>query len=424
MTRETTFLVRHAITLVLSLLGALIIYLPANSFAEDQDSIPSNAELWEIIQKQQVEIQELRRKLTMMGTEVEATGEMMEQVAEQSGRPPMWADKTSIGGYGELHYNNLDNQKLGGADIDEVDFHRFVVYFGHEFNERVRFFSELEIEHSLVKDTATGSNSGEVELEQAYVDIDLNDEGTHVLRGGLFLIPIGILNETHEPPTFYGVERNNIEKNIIPATWWEGGLGVNGELAPGLSYDLALTSGLAVKSDYKIRGGRQKVGKASAEDPAYTGRLKWIRPGLEVAASVQFQEDLTQEKDNGAIEESEGLLYETHITLSKGRFGLRALYARWDLEAHQAEVLGADKQEGWYVEPSLRLNDRIGVFARFSEWDNEAGSSKDTSFEQFDVGINWWPQESVVFKFDYQDQHAPAGEDEFDGFNLGFGYNF
>ena len=43
---------------------------------------------------------------------------------------------------------------------------------------------------------------GEVELEQAYVQIDVNDRNR--INAGLQLLPIGIINETHEPPTFFG----------------------------------------------------------------------------------------------------------------------------------------------------------------------------------------------------------------------------
>ena len=115
---------------------------------------------------------------------------------------------TNIGGYGELHYNNLSNGT--GSQKKEIDFHRFVLFFGHEFSNKVRLFSELELEHALSGE----SKPGEVELEQAYVQIDLDDNMT--LSTGVFLIPVGIMNETHEPPTFYGTERNPVGKKYHP----------------------------------------------------------------------------------------------------------------------------------------------------------------------------------------------------------------
>ena len=408
-------------------IAAFVLLVLCND-TKSQGTLPSREEMWEIIQKQQQEIEQLKKSLNVVEEEVETTGEMLEQVAEQPlGGGPSWADKTSLGGYGELHYNNLDNQLKGGDDRDQIDFHRFVLYIGHEFNDRIRFFSEVELEHALTFDSNDGDGDeapGEVELEQAYVDIDINAEQTHTFRAGLFLVPVGILNETHEPPTFYGVERNNVESRIIPSTWWEGGLGVVGEIAPGLNYDVAFTSGLAVGDSYSIRGGRQKVAEAKAEDGAFTGRLKWTRPGIELASTFQFQTDITQERSEGAPEESQATLFEIHGVFEQGPFAFRGLYARWDLDADAAEDIGADEQYGWFIEPSLKLFDYFGVFLRYSQWDNSAGNSDSTDTKELDVGVNWWPHENVVFKFDYQNQDAPAKSSEFDGINLGVGYQF
>ena len=175
--------------------------------------------------------------------------------------------ETTIGGYGELHYNNLDKN---GTDEAKIDFHRFVLMFAHDFNDKIRFFSEFELEHALVKDTADGSNGGEVEIEQAYIEMDLDSNSA--IKAGVFLIPVGFLNETHEPPTFYGVERNPVEKNIIPVTWWEAGAMYSAHTDAGISYDLAIHSGLNSATG-SIRAGRQKVANANGDSLAYTGRI-------------------------------------------------------------------------------------------------------------------------------------------------------
>ncbi|MHB8915332.1 MAG: porin, partial [Thiobacillus sp.] len=149
----------------------------------------------------ETENQALKGQLKSTEQKVEAASAQVEKVASN---PPStkasWAENTRIGGYGELHYNNLQDQH-GSSDKDEIDFHRFVLFFGHDFSAKTRFFSELEVEHAVVE-----GGAGAVELEQAYVEHDISD--TLTARGGLFLLPIGILNETHEPPTCYGVERN------------------------------------------------------------------------------------------------------------------------------------------------------------------------------------------------------------------------
>ncbi|MGB1701597.1 MAG: porin [Cycloclasticus sp.] len=363
----------------------------------------------------------LREAVAQTNDKVEAAVIATESIADSSSgiqKLANFADKTTIGGYGEVHYNNLSG-KGGASDKDEIDFHRFVLFFGHEFTDSIRFFSELELEHSL----AGEGKEGEVELEQAYIDFDLNDH--HTARAGLFILPIGIINETHEPPTFYGTERNPIEKNIIPATWWEAGAGLHGQLSNGLSYDVYVHSGLAVPNSFKIRSGRQKLSEAKANDPAATARLKYTGiPGLEIALTAQHQQDMGQGLVDGL---DSGNLIETHAVWSTGPFTLKALYAAWDIDGSAVEAAGADKQKGFYLEPSYRLSEKFGVFARFNQWDNKAGSNsgsaKDSEKEQWDLGVNYWPHEDVVIKADYQYQNNDDGKDQ-NGLNIGVGYQF
>jgi len=384
-------------TITASIIAALF----ASNFAVANEE---TTELRKVIAEQQAVLKSLEKRLDETEHKLEATAEQVEVVTESASS--MFAN-TSIGGYGELHYNNYED-----TDAD-IDFHRFVLFFGHEFSDSVRFFSEFELEHSI----AGEGKSGEVELEQAYVEVDINE--TTSSKVGLFLIPVGIINETHEPPTFYGVERNGVEKNIIPATWWEAGVAFNFKPAGGLSIDGAATSGLLVGDDYKIRGGRQKVAKASAENLAYTGRIKYTAiNGLELAATVQYQTDIAQ---GTALETADATLLETHAIYQVNDFTIRALYARWDIDGAEAKALGRDEQSGWYVEPSYKLNEKVGVFARYSEYDNNAGDNDSTAVESTSVGVNYYLHENVVLKADYEDL---GGAKDSKGFNLGFGYQF
>jgi len=390
---------------------------------------PTPEEMWAIIQQQQAEITRLKEQVAAADEElketsvkVEATASMMEEGMASAGSSlaSSWAERTSIGSYGEMHYNNLENQNGDGGDKDELDFHRFVFFLSHEFSDTTRMFSEVELEHSVAGD---GQN-GEVELEQAYIEHDLNRSTR--FKAGLFLMPVGILNQTHEPDTFYGVERNKVETNIIPTTWWEGGLALSGELAPGLSYETAFTSGLkldAEEGQFKIRDGRQKVSEADASDPAYTANLKYTGiAGLELGATIQYQQDLYQ---GDYSQDVDAMLYSAHLIYRNGPFGLRALAASWDIDDAIDDIAaGADTQEGWYIEPSWLLLRDLGIFARYSEWDNQAGGAGDTQFSEWNLGFNYWLEEHVVFKLDYQFQDAPADQKELDGLNLGVGWSF
>jgi len=323
--------------------------------------------------------------------------------------------ETTIGGYGELHYNNTHSD-VKNEDKTEMDFHRFVLEFGHDFNEKIRFFSEVELEHALVKDTDDGSGPGELELEQAYIEMDLNDSSN--LKAGIFLLPVGIINETHEPPAFYGVERNPVEKNIIPATWWEGGAMYSAYMDNGISYDLAIHTGLSDTTG-SIRGAREKVAKAPADSLAYTARIKYTGvTGLELAGTVQYQSDFSQ--GLGTVGDAEdGTLIETHAIYTTGGLKLTALYASWDINFNGGTTTGKDAQNGSMVEASYKINSNWGVFARQNNWTNDDGA---TDKAQTDIGFNYWPHEDVVFKADYQMQNDDA--DDFDGFNLGVGYQF
>jgi len=388
-----------------------------------EEKTPSLEDMWQLIQAQQVEIQNLKgqlnkteSKLQVTEVKLDATADAIEQGAvggEAVAKVASWVEKTTIGGYGEHHFSRFEDKD------DKVDAHRYVLYFGHQFSDDLRFFSEFELEHGI----AGEGQPGEVELEQAYIEWDYTQN--HSVQFGQFLVPVGIMNETHEPDTFYGTERNLVEKNIIPVTWWETGVNLTGELAPGLSYNLALHSGLEIDTDagkYKIRDGRQKSAKAVAEDLAYTARLKYTGiQGLELGATLQQQQNVTQ----GIVgEDASALLTELHAAYNNGPVQVRALWAEWDIDGTYFEAIGADKQEGWYIEPSYKLTEKLGVFARYSEYNNKAGSGTSIDAEVWEYGVNYWLHPQVVLKADYTDYVNDNGGSDSDALNLGVGWSF
>lgn len=395
---------------------------------------PSLAELWEIVKKQQVQIDALSQqlaatksslatnadKISITEEQITVTADYLEQVTARTAER-----RTRVGGYGELHYNDIDADNA--SDTKRIDFHRFVTFISHDFNARSRFFSEFEIEHSLVKDTSDGSNGGEIEIEQAYIEFDLNDN--HTAKTGLFLVPVGILNETHEPPTFYGVERNDVENIIIPSTWWEAGVAVSGHYDNGLSWDLAVHSGLEMPtsgaSAYRIRSGRQKVANASADDLAYTLRLKYTGiAGLELAGSYHYQSDPSQMSGDSL---ADGSLLSIHGIWQRGPFNLRALWSQWRFDGESSQLGGADEQTGWYVEPSVRLARRGFAWGIYTRYEDLLGARPRDQFNQWELGLNLWPSDNVVMKLDYRHRnHDLASERgrDFGAVDLGIGYQF
>jgi hypothetical protein len=164
---------------------------------------------------------------------------------------------SAFGGYGELTLN----VPARGESI--VDFRRFVLFFGHDFNEHLRFYSELEVEHAI----SSASDRGEAEVEQGYLDGLFGKRFN--LRGGLILMPMGIVNVYHEPPSFNGVDRPDVDQVVIPSTWREPGIGIFGELTEGLRYQLYVVNGFnanGFSAEVALKDGHQEAQLAHAAD--------------------------------------------------------------------------------------------------------------------------------------------------------------
>ena len=173
---------------------------------------------------------------------------------------------TAVGGYGELTLNAPSNAPA------VVDLRRFVLFVGHNFTDRIRFYSEVEVEHAV----SSAEDAGEVEIEQAYVDGLLSRRLN--LRAGLILMPVGIINIYHEPPTFNGVDRPEVDTLIIPSTWREPGFGIFGELTTGVAYQLYLINGLNANgftAETAVADGHQEGMLAAARDFGAVGRLTY-----------------------------------------------------------------------------------------------------------------------------------------------------
>ncbi|TVZ38170.1 hypothetical protein P886_2524 [Alteromonadaceae bacterium 2753L.S.0a.02] len=369
-----------------------------NSFAEQDTSVEALQERIETLEKT------LNERLEIMADEMESASK------------PQRNSRVTLGGYGELHYNRWDED---GEDFREIDLHRVVIFFGYEFSDRARFISELEVEHAYVSANSRGS----VEVEQAYIELDLK-QNLH-WKTGVLLMPLGIISETHEPTTFYGVERPVIETTIIPTTWYSAGTSIKQNFESGFSYDLMISEGLKTEdptSDpdaepFNLKAGKQKASFAAAYDLALTARLAYrgIR-GLELSAYTQYQPDLDQSAENSYADSA--TLLGGHVIYSLGSVTAKVLYANWSLAGDEAAAAGKDAQAGGYLELSWKPSEKWGIFSRYNAWSQHVDEDK----QQTDFGVNFYPLENVVFKADYFVQNEDAGN--VSGFNLGMGYQF
>lgn len=362
------------------------------------------------------EITQLKETVKEQEKKIEATANAVETKSENS---ISFGKNTTIGGYGEIHMNQLWNKDDTGNSKREIDFHRFVLFFEHKFTDNIKFFSEVEIEHVV----SSAEDKGEVELEQAFIDFHYS--ANHHVIGGIFLIPVGLINETHEPNTFYGVERNLVEKNILPATWWEGGILFKGSILEDFTYDAALHSGLNTNGSkgYSLRDGRQQVSEAQARAFGLTTRLSY-KPmaGLDMNLALQYQSDLTQKSENESVA---AFLINFNIAYQIKDFTIKALIANWEIDGDGPKTIGADRALGYYLEPAYRINEQWGVFARWSYYDTTAGSNGGKSGKSIaNLGLNFWPHESIVIKIDYENQFNENDQGEQHGINLGLGYQF
>ena len=425
-----------------ALLVSMCITMPvfAEKITVDKDEYENLKKAVEYLLKQQEETLKKAEDAEAKAEEATEVAEAAVEAAEDTSGVGSWFENTQIGGYGEVLYNNGTQRSDNSDNIsNEVDVQRFIFYIGHDFTDNLRFFSETEIEHTRAG--RGDDDPGALELEQAYVEWDYAEN--HSVLAGLHLVPIGIINETHEPETFYGVERPRVESRIIPTTYRVNGVKLAGQFGKGWSYDFGIHEGLQFDDgDLDIRDARQSGARANAENLAGTGRIKYTgMPGLELGLALQYQDDFTQDDtENSNLRRDQlgdsgisGHLTEAHAIWQRGRFGLRALYARWDIDSDVEDLVdgdGRDEMFGWYIEPSYKITDKLGVFARFTQIDERAGDNdgeaEDSEEERFLAGVNYWLHPNVVFKADFQleDDEDRDSSNDLDGFNLGVGWSF
>lgn len=370
---------------------------------------------------------------------------------------------TTLGSYGEVLYNN---DLEGGKD--EINLERVVLFLGHDFTDWVSLHAELELE-----------DAHEFEAEQAYLEV--RPFQRTAFRGGLLLVPASYVNLTHEPTTFYSVERPDLDLYVVPSTWRELGVSVSGQPLEWLSYELQLNDSLSLvggSGDLRfgdpgtqgIRGLRQQGEEARFQDIGIAGRVT-VTPTLGLSVGASFftgeadqsaklgetdeeeegeEERVIARAETGEDEEADQIvaLPDTRITVleadarfARAGFDLRAEYAivLIDDTAALSELLGSaigSRQQGFYVEAAYDLlrfvsdtEQRLMFYYRYSWLDLEdeipSGFARDPAAEWtiHGVGLAWFPIPQVVAKLDYENRDDDEGERP-DRVNVGLGYAF
>lgn len=418
------------------------------------------------IEQQQHQIQELsttlkavQEQMKQLSEQNEALANQQEQMQQAGANAPK--NKASLWGYGEMYYTRpTRNNHQAVADLG-----RAVFGIGYQFSDATRFGSEFEWEHAVT----SAKDQGETEIEQFWVDHTIND--TLALQAGLFLIPAGYLNLSHEPTQYYGVQRNFVESLIIPSTWREGGVALHGVTASGINWNAGLTTGLNLSawnfnpeqplystaaellnsSAAPMRATHQEMQLAVTRTPSGYVALNYNGvPGFNVGGTV-FTGEMVKAAES--LPNNQGVtLWEAHTRWTPGKWDLSALYAHGNF-SHTAEANalfpGATNPVpseflGYFAQVAYSLWQqgelRLVPFTRWEHYD--MGASYETLASGATVvpkqvpGQSPWPQPrdnvwtvgtnlfvtpNVVFKADYQ---RFGVNDNFTRVDLGLGLAF
>jgi hypothetical protein len=350
----------------------------------------------------------------------------------------------SIGGYGEVLYENFagtreDNTPSGA--IDRFDALRAIVYVGYKFSDKVLFNSELEFEHGSTED------GGSVSIEFAYLEYRLSPG--FGIRGGLLLPPMGFINEVHEPPAFLGTRRPETERQIIPSTWRENGVGFFGA-SGDLSYRVYLVNGFDATgfTASGIRGGRQNGAEAAAQNFGGVGRVDYNGVlGLTLGTSAYLGnsgQGSVLPSDPTAVIGARTFIWEGHAQYKLRGFDLSGLLAISTLddaaEVNELNELAADasvgeRLVGWYLQGGYDVlrNSRSGhqlvPYIRYEQLDTQdkvpAGFAANPANDRrlLTFGAMWKPLSNVSLKTDYQliSNEADTGVNQL---NVNLGYLF
>ena len=380
---------------------------------------------------------------------------------------------TSIGGYGEMHFDMEANDGDG-----KLDFHRFIIYYKHQFTPKWSMMSEIEVEHNMVGSSAAlGYKGGYLAMEQAHLNYWT---GTWGFKGGVLLVPSGIINEYHEPPTFMSVERPEYAKYIIPTTWFDNGFAFYGTLMDNFNWNVTFTGDLDGDDiSNGIRSSREKGHYSKASNWTKTIQGSWTgMTGLKVGGSMTMNDapatplmasDYDADVDNGdgtwggytsncGVNEDQACnnsiardvvgvtLTEFNATYSANNFYARMEYGMIDYtnNIHQVKetsdngtedyegddyeyYTGAlyeyESSSGYYfdlgydIAPLIGCGDETNLYL----WTRMSSYNRDDNADAKDItlfGVTYKPTNNISFKFE------TGTADDDDVMRVGLGYMF
>lgn len=363
--------------------------------------------------------------------------------------------RTVIGGYGQFTLNSL---KPGNSDSfnTNASVRRLVLFVAHPITDDIRVYTEFEWENAV----ACANCQGAAEVEQAFVHARLLGDAL-ALRVGLLLVPMGIVNQWHEPPVFHGVERPMVDQFVIPSTWRELGAGFAGTIAEIMRYELYLTTTINPLrlGESGLSNARTMGSIAPAGGYAVSGRVE-VEPWLGVIGGVSFflsdtGPNADYYRESGSKRKLSLPLLGYSIDARMRRFGFeaRVIWVQFFLPNSQDLVAAyrsdgsplfpreatdgtvPSRIQGGYIELAydvlslMHVSHELLVFLRLETYDTQAAvpasykRNPNLDVDELTVGLTYRPVTQLVFKADFQLRDRRLGYDEVQ-WNLGFGYMF
>lgn len=426
-----------------------------DALATQNKALQEKVERLEAAQAQQsTQVQQQTALVLQQGAQVSQQAAAVQQVQQTveasttAATRSSWAESTTVGAYGEIGYSRPTKQ----ASATNADVQRAVIGLQHRFDDKTRMVAEFEWEHAIT----SSSDRGEAEVEQLWMEREFANgiKG----RAGLFLMPVGLVNQNHEPTAYYGVYRPDVDTKIVPSTWREVGLGVSGDTGFGLNWDLALTTAPNLgkwdpaSTEGRDRGPLQAIhgeGQfAAARTLGVVGALNYRGvPGLLLGGSVVY-DDVGQKQPGFLGNGAKLLLIDLHGRYQIAGWDLAAEYVRGTLSNTEAlnQSFAASSTPsptlvphlfyGGYVQAAYKVWQRgdftLLPFARYEVLNTAAGYGglpvaagglKAPNEKILTVGANLRIGEGVVLKADYRSYRQNKLPDAVDHFNLGNSFN-
>ncbi len=432
-----------------------------DALAAQNKILQEKVERLETAQNQQAsQMQQQSAQVKEQAIQSERQNQAVEKVRQEiasntSSARPISESSTTVSSYGEINYTR-PTKSPSDANIDVA---RAVIGIQHRFDSKTKIISEFEWEHAIT----SSSDKGEAEVEQLWVEHELN--ASLRARAGLFLMPVGLINQNHEPTSYYGVQRPDVDTKIIPSTWREVGVGLSGDLDNGINWDIAVTTAPNLSkwdsstTEGRYRGPLQSIhgeGQfAAARDFGLVGAINWRGvPGLLIGGSVVASK-IGQNQKDFLGNDSKFLLLDVHGRYQVAGWDLSAEYIRGTIS--NTEALNASFSASSTVNPTLVPHLFYGgyVQAAYNLWHNNnyalspfvryevlntaagfgslsaaAGGIKGENEKIVTIGANFRIGEGVVLKADYRNYQVNKLPDTINHFNLGnslnlgLGYSF